>query len=49
VAPSIKSHYQALAHKGDACVQCGHCESRCPFAVPVIENMAEAEKLLNAR
>jgi predicted aldo/keto reductase-like oxidoreductase len=46
VPPSIKSHYQSLAHKGDECTQCGHCETRCPFAVPVIKNMAEAEQLL---
>lgn len=46
VPPSIKSHYQALAHKGNECIQCGNCENRCPFAVSIIENMAEAEKLL---
>ncbi|MDL2319154.1 aldo/keto reductase [Eubacteriales bacterium OttesenSCG-928-A19] len=46
IPPSIRSHYQSLAHGGDACTACGNCESRCPFGVPVIENMAEAEELL---
>jgi NAD-dependent dihydropyrimidine dehydrogenase PreA subunit len=30
----------------DACVACGSCEKRCPFGVPVIANMAEAERLM---
>lgn len=46
VPPSIRSHYSSLPHKGHDCIQCGSCEQRCPFGVPVIENMAEAEKLL---
>lgn len=46
VPPSIRSHYSSLSHLGSECTGCGHCESRCPFGVPVIENMAEAEKLL---
>ena len=46
VPPSIKSHYQSLTHKGGECIACGHCQTRCPFGVPVIQNMKEAEKLL---
>jgi len=46
VPPSAKSHYQSLANKGDVCIACGHCESRCPFDVPVADNMKLAEKLL---
>jgi len=46
VPPSVKSHYRSLAHKGGECIACGHCENRCPFDVPVVENMAEAERLL---
>ena len=42
----IKSHYHNLAHKGDECTSCGHCEERCPFDVPVIKNMEEASLLL---
>ncbi|MCL2461786.1 MAG: aldo/keto reductase [Defluviitaleaceae bacterium] len=44
IPPSIRSHYQALG--GTDCTQCGNCESRCPFGVPVIENMREAARLL---
>ncbi|MDR0464581.1 MAG: aldo/keto reductase [Treponema sp.] len=40
---SIRSHYQSLKHKGGECIKCGNCESRCPFGVPVIENMEKAE------
>lgn len=28
-----KGHYQKLPIHADDCVQCGHCESRCPFHV----------------
>ena len=45
IAPSVKSHYQNLAHKGDECINCGHCESRCPFDVPIMQNMSEASIL----
>ena len=47
VPPSIKSHYQSLAITGKDCIQCGHCQKRCPFDVPVIKCMEEAEKLLS--
>jgi hypothetical protein len=46
VPPSVRSHYQSMASRGGKCTGCGHCESRCPFGVPIIENMAQADKLL---
>jgi predicted aldo/keto reductase-like oxidoreductase len=46
IPPSIRSHYLSLSHNGSECVGCGSCEGRCPFSVPIIKNMAEAEKLL---
>jgi len=46
IPKTIISHYQSLAHKGDECTKCGHCEERCPFDVPVIKNMKEAAELL---
>jgi hypothetical protein len=46
IPPSVKSHYMNLLHKGCECTKCGSCEERCPFDVPVIENMREAELLL---
>ncbi|MDR3305381.1 MAG: aldo/keto reductase [Clostridiales Family XIII bacterium] len=37
--PSVVSHYGGLSAHGSDCTACGHCEKRCPFDVPVIENM----------
>ncbi len=45
VPPSVRSHYAALAHKGEDCIGCGSCESRCPFGVQVIRNMADAARI----
>ncbi len=45
VPPSIRSHYQSLSNRGSECITCGNCESRCPFGVPIIDNMAEAAKV----
>ena len=47
IPPSIISHYRDLENGGVACTSCGSCEERCPFGVPIIDNMAEAERLLN--
>jgi len=46
IPPSVRSHYQNLAHNGIECTECGNCENRCPFKVPIIENMKQAHKLL---
>lgn len=45
VPASIRSHYDGLAHGGGDCIACGSCEGRCPFDVPVIENMEKAAAL----
>lgn len=45
IPPSVVQHYRGLAHKGGECIQCGSCEQRCPFGVPIIENMSTAAKL----
>lgn len=36
-----KGHYMKLPIRADACVQCGHCESRCPFHVKQEARMRE--------
>lgn len=46
IPPSIFSHYKSLEHGGGECFACGSCESRCPFGVEIIKNMAKAERLL---
>ncbi|MCL2580723.1 MAG: aldo/keto reductase [Oscillospiraceae bacterium] len=48
IPPTIRQHYQSLAQTGSGCIACGDCESRCPFAVKVIENMQYAAKLFGS-
>ena len=45
IPPSVRNGYDALSNGADRCSSCGSCESRCPFGVPVIENMANAAEL----
>ncbi len=45
IPPSIAQHYRALEHTASQCIGCGSCEKRCPFGVPVIENMKLAARL----
>ena len=42
---TVQNHYELLAHHGGECISCGACESRCPFEVPVMENMRQAKEL----
>ncbi|MBQ6868810.1 MAG: 4Fe-4S dicluster domain-containing protein [Clostridia bacterium] len=42
IASSLTSnHYEKLSLHASDCVKCGHCESRCPFAVPQMTRMDE--------
>ena len=45
VPETVREHYAALEHGAGECVQCGACEKRCPFEVPVMENMRRAAGL----
>lgn len=45
IPPSVQHHYRALKKHGSDCFVCGNCEDRCPFAVPVIDNMKKAAAL----
>lgn len=38
------NHYTKLSVKADACLQCGHCENRCPFSVNQMTRMKEIER-----
>jgi len=40
-------HYQNLDVKADACIHCGHCESRCPFHVKQETRMEEIAAYFN--
>ena len=48
IPQSVRADYMSLSQKGSGCIKCGHCETRCPFGVPVIENMAEAADLFES-
>ena len=38
------NHYTKLSVKADACLKCGHCESRCPFGVKQESRMMEIKQ-----
>jgi predicted aldo/keto reductase-like oxidoreductase len=40
VNDALRSEYDGLTVKPSDCVKCGNCESRCPFDVKAMENMA---------
>ncbi|MCI8649852.1 MAG: aldo/keto reductase [Anaerotruncus sp.] len=44
VPETVREHYALLPAKAGQCVGCGACEKRCPFHVPVIQNMQAAKK-----
>ena len=46
IPPSIIQHYRSLPASGMDCIACGNCEEKCPFSVPIIENMERASELL---
>ena len=37
-------HYDKLSVKADACMECGHCNKRCPFSVKQQERMKKIAK-----
>ena len=45
IPPSVASHYRDLKHRASECAACGNCEKRCPFSVPVAQNMKKAAAL----
>ena len=50
VPETVREHYAALEHHAGECIQCGACETRCPFNVKIRENMKKAQvvfRLLN--
>lgn len=45
VPASLKAHYQELSVNANDCIECGGCETRCPFGVKVTEKMKKAREL----
>ncbi|MBR4485123.1 MAG: 4Fe-4S dicluster domain-containing protein, partial [Erysipelotrichaceae bacterium] len=39
-------HYKTLEINADACIGCGHCDSRCPFNVKQSEKMQEIKEYM---
>ncbi len=44
-SPTLQAHYEALDHYASECLQCGQCETQCPFHVPIMTRMEQAQKL----
>ena len=42
LSPTVAEHYKSLTKTAGDCIQCGACEKRCPFAVPIVERMKQA-------
>ena len=45
VPETVREHYAVLEHKASECIACGACEKRCPFEVPIVENMKRAAEV----
>lgn len=45
---TVKEHYAALEAHASGCIQCGACEERCPFDVPIISKMEQAAAVFGA-
>lgn len=45
IPPTVRDHYRLLKHHASECIQCGACEKRCPFSVPVRTKMKQAAGL----
>ncbi len=45
VPETVREHYRVLEHHAGECIQCGACETRCPFKVPIMENMKQAKEM----
>ena len=40
----MKTQYLSLEHNADDCSDCGECESRCPYKLPIREMLKEAHE-----
>lgn len=45
VPETVADHYKLLGHHAGECIECGQCESNCPFAVEIIKKMRMAKDM----
>lgn len=45
IPETVREHYAALEHHAGECIQCGVCETRCPFGVEIRKNMLKAKEV----
>ena len=45
VPETVAQHYSVLTAHGGDCIECGACETRCPFGVKIRENMRAAKSV----
>lgn len=45
VPETVREHYGLLSHYAGECIECGACETRCPFGVSIRENMKLAKDI----
>jgi hypothetical protein len=41
-----RDQYPKLRTRANSCTECGECEKKCPYNLPVIKMLNEAEKML---
>lgn len=44
IPETVLDHYKNLEHHASECIECGRCETRCPFHVAIRENMKKASE-----
>ncbi len=42
IPASIRAHYHCLPANASHCISCAACEERCPFGVPIVDQMQKA-------
>ena len=45
VPATVKAHYSQLSANAGDCIQCGGCETRCPFGVRIVDRMEKTKAL----
>lgn len=45
IPETVREHYKSLEHHASECIECGSCETRCPFSVEIRENMKRASEV----